>query len=339
MRSKLKKWLNFILIAILLLAGAVILYSTSVYIGDYPEYSTYNAEENGIKAMYLLTGKMGYRTERYHYPAVFLTEQAVMVAFHPDNTLFDEEKEIEGLKAWLLKDNTLILIPDEETLNQLWIFEFISEHKQWHEVVNIGDITTTWYGLEKGTICVMDQSWSFINKNLAESDASVAFIRALERLNASKVVFNEYYRDIRKDAPGVWDLIGSAGRLASVQLLAALILTFIRNWKTFGRARGEEEWSNRPENEMQKALAGLYMRMKAYPLALANYYGYFTRKYSRFLNSPGVLQDKARRVLAFCERYIEDGERNRKRLLVLVNRLDKIEDEIKKGVFRNRSMP
>lgn len=339
MRSKLRKWLNFILIPILLLAGVIILYSTTVYRGDYPEYSTYNAEENGIKAMYLLAGEMGYRTERYHYPAVFLTEQTAMVVFHPNDMLFNEEKEIEGIKAWLLKDNALILIPGEETLKQLWIFEFISEHKQWHEVVNIGDITTTWYGLEKGTICVMDQSWSFINKNLAESDASVAFIRALERLNPSKVIFNEYYRDMRKAAPGVWDLIGSVGRLVTIQLLAALLLTFLRNWRTFGRARGEGEWSNRPENETQKALAGLYMRMKAYPIALANYYGNFTRKYSRFLNSPGVLQDKARRVLASCERYIDNGERNRRRLLVLVNQLDKIEDEIKSGVFRNRSIP
>lgn len=339
MRKKLRKVLNFILISVLLITGAVILYSTTVYRGDYPDYSTYNAEEYGMKAIYLLAGKMGYRIERYHYPSAFLKEQTVMVAFCPLDTLFNEEKEIEGLKEWLLKGNTLILIPEEESLNRLWIFNWISELKQWHEVVNIGDITTTWYGLDKGTICVMDQSWSFTNKHLKESDASVAFIRALERLNTSKVVFNEYYRDVQKAAPGVWELIGPIGRLVSIQLITAFLLFILRNWKTFGRARGERVWSSRPENETQKALAGLYMRMRAYPLALANYYGYFTRKYSRFLNSPGQLQDKAKQVLSSCERYIESGEKNRRKLLILVNRLDKIEGEIKTGVIRNRSIP
>lgn len=328
MKIRVKKLLNFLITAFLLLSAGLLLYMFTGYKGDYPEYSTYSTEKEGIKALYLLTGKMGYRTERYYYPAVFLKDEAAMVAYCPALTVFNEESEKESLKAWILKGNTLILIPDRDTLNLLWIFDTISELKQRHEIINIGNVTVTFYGFEKGEVYIIDESTGFLNSDIKDSDAPVAFIRVLERISPKKVIFNEYYHHMQKAAPGIWQLVGLPGQLVLIQLLVVIILIAVRGWKPFGRIRNERKIGKRPENEVIKALSGLYIRMKAYPLVLSNYYGYYTRKYGDFFNTPGNLQDVGRNLLRNCEYFIESGTRNRKELLLLVQKLEKLEEKI-----------
>jgi len=332
MAKKIKSIVRFILIAFMIFLAALVLYSVTLYRGNYPEYSTYNAGEYGIKAIYLLAGEMGFAPKRFHYPAKFLSDEALIIAYRPDITIFNKDEEQLNIKQWLLKGNTLILIPDRETVGSLWIFDMISEMKDWHEVLNIGKITVTWYGVGGGRICVMDQEDYFLNVNLRDSDAGVAFIGALDRAGVREVYFNEYYHNIQKPAPGVWELIGAAGQLVLIQLVLVLILAVVRGWKPFGRDNRENYWNKRPENELLLALSNLYARMRSYPLVLANYYGYFRHRYGRFLSMPGPLQHRAIRTLAACERYIEGGYRNKKQLINLMRDLDKIEEEIKKGM-------
>lgn len=334
MKKRIKNWINFILITFLLLAAGFVLYSVTVYKQNYPNYSTYSTTGTGIKALYLLSQKMGFRVTRNHYPAKFVEKTPVMVIYRPADTLFNEPDEQKALKEWLLQGNTMILIPDTDTISELWIFDTISEQMQWHEVINTGKITATWYGLENGRICVMDRPDDFLNEELKDSDAAIAFIQALEKAGSRLVVFNEYYRYLQEPAPGFWELLGTAGQLAAVQLLLVVLMVIIRGWKPFGRTRNEQETVKRPENEVQKALSGLYIRMRAYPLVLTNYYGYFTRKYGRFLSTQGLLQEKARRMLAACGRYIEENRKNKSELVFLVNQLDKLEEELR---GRNRS--
>lgn len=252
-----------------------------------------------------------------------------MVIYRPDDGIFNEPEEQEYLSAWLEQGNTMILVPDPLTIQELWIFEMIPQQKKQHEVINIGNITVTWYMLEKGRVCVMDRADEFLNGQLKESDAAVAFIQALEKAGSRSVVFNEYYQFLQKPAPDIWDLLGATGQLAAIQLLLAIVLAIIRGWKPFGRVRNERELAKRPENEVQKALSGLYIRMKAYPLALSNYYGSFTQKYGRILSTPGPLAEKAHRILFRCSRYIEENQKNRKELIALVRQLEKLEDEIR----------
>lgn len=328
MKKKIRKTINFIWITLLLTVAGFILYSVTAYRGDYPEYSSYNTSESGIKALYLLAREMGFQVRRNHYPAKFLKEAPVMVVYRPDEGIFNEPEEQVYLSAWLDQGNTMILVPDPLTIRELWIFEMIPQQKKQHEVINVGNITITWYMLEKGRICVMDRADEFLNGQLKDSDAAVAFIQALEKSGSQRVVFNEYYQFLQKPAPGVWDLLGNMGQLVAIQLLLAVVLMIIRGWKPFGRVRNERELTKRPENEVQKALSGLYMRMKAYPLALSNYYGSFTQKYGRILSTSGPLAEKAKNILFRCSCYIEENQKNRKELIALVRQLEKLEDEI-----------
>jgi hypothetical protein len=334
MAKKIKSIVRSILIALMIFLAAFVLYSVTLYKGNYPDYSTYNTGDYGIKAIYLLAREMGYAPKRFYYPARFISDETLMVAYRPDIELFNEDEEQLGIKQWLLEGNTLILIPEMGTAGSLWIFDMISEMKEWHEVSNIGNITVTWYGVGKGTVCVMDREESFLNMNLRDSDAGAAFIGVLERFGIRDVYFNEYYHYIQKQAPGVWELIGTAGQLVLIQLVLAIILAVARGWKPFGRDNRESYLGKRPENEILLALSNLYARMRSYPLVLSNYYGHFRNKYGRFLTVPGPLQYKAMDTLAACERYIEGGYRNRKQLVSLMRNLDEIEEEIKKGMKR-----
>ncbi|HEY8500040.1 MAG TPA: hypothetical protein VIL89_05430 [Clostridia bacterium] len=332
MAKKIKDIVRFILIAFMIFLAGLVLYSVTLYRKSYPDYSTYSAGEYGIKAVYLLAREMGYSPKRFHYPARFISDETLIVAYRPDIALFNNVEEKLGIKKWLLDGNTLILIPERGTAGSLWIFDMISEMKEWHEVSNIGHITVTWYGVGEGRVCVMDQEDSFLNVNLESSDAGIAFIGALERIGIRDVYFNEFYHNIQKPAPGVWELIGTVGQLVIIQLILVLLLTVLKGWKPFGRDNHENYWSKRPENEVLLALSNLYARMRSYPLVLSNYYGYFRHKYGRFLTIPGPLQNRAVQTLAACERYIEGGYRNRKQLILLMRDLDKIEEEIKKGM-------
>lgn len=330
MKVKIKNWINPILITATLLIAGLVLYSVTVYQKDYPDYSTYNAKGTGTKALYLVAREMGFNVERYHYPAKFIKDISVMIVYRPDYFFFNQAEEKESLRAWLLKGNTMVLIPDYETLNELWIFDMISEHKKDYEVVNTRNITITWYTLDSGTVCVIDRPDSFLNANLSESDGAVEFVNVLERIGEEKVVFNEYYLGFQKAAPGVWELIGRIGQLVVFQLSLAMLLFIIRGWEPFGRDRTEWDWVRRPENEVLKALSGLYIRMKAYPLVLSNYYGYITQKYRRFLSIPSPLQDRLARTLAICSHYIERNGRSKKELFYLVQQINKLESQINK---------
>ncbi|NLM27121.1 MAG: hypothetical protein GX211_02965 [Clostridiaceae bacterium] len=332
MAKRMKSIVRFILTAFVIFSAALVLYSVTLYRGNYPYYSTYNAGEYGIKAIYLLTKEMGYSPKRFHYPAKFISNETLIVAYRPDILIFNKDEEQLNMKQWLLKGNTLILVPERETVEALWIFDMISEMKKWHEVINVGNITVTWYGVGEGRVCVIDQEDYFLNVNLRDSDAGIAFIGALEQTGIRDVYFNEYYHNIQKPAPGVWELIGTTGQLVVIQLVLSLILVAVKGWKPFGRDNRENYWSKRPENEVLIALSNLYARMRSYPLVLANYYGYFRHKYGRFLTVTGPLQYRAVQTLSACERYIEGGSRNRKLLINLMRDLYKIEEEIRKGM-------
>jgi len=328
MTFKFKKLLTYILIILLFMSAGLILYILTSYKGDFPQFSAYSTEENGIKALYSLTQKMGFAAERYHYPAMFLEDGIVMVAFRPDLNVFNSESEKESLKEWILRGNTLILIPDWESLESIWVFDIISEMKQRYEIISIGDVTVTEYELSSGSIYVMDQSAGFLNSEIKNSDASVAFIRVLERIKPARVVFNEYYHLMQKPAPGILNLIGVPGQLIFIQLLLAAVLAVVKGWKPFGRIRCGSKLEKRPENEVITALSGLYIRMRAYPLVLSNYYGYFMKKYERFLSMPGALQDETGNVLYQCRMFIERGDGKRAELLRLIRKLEKLEKKI-----------
>lgn len=328
MKDRLKKSFLFLLAIFVLLAAVLTLYSVTVYRREYPDYTSYNADRTGIKALYLLTEKCGFNVSRFHYPVKFFGENSVMVVYRPAESLFNEEEEQEGLKNWMCSGNTLVLIIESKSAGNLWIFDFISETRQWYEVETTGNITVTWYGLENGMVCILDSANSFLNENISGNDAAVAFIKALLRIDNPKVVFNEYYQFMQKPAPGLWDLIGPTGQLIAIQLAIVIILVCVRGWKTFGRARDSGKMDKRPENETVMALSGLYQRMKAYPLVLSNYYSCFIRKHARFLSLPGPIREKAISVTAECEHCLRTGKLSKKKLKALVFELEKLENEI-----------
>ena len=188
MKLRFKKMLKNMIVILAFLSAGLILYMFTGYRSNYPEHSSYNAEKTGIKALYLLAEKMGFNTERYHYPAMFLEDDYAMVVYQPNLDAFNDDNEKEALKEWILRGNELILIPNKDNLGWMWVFDTISELKEWHDTTNVGDVTITAYGLNKGVIYIMDQSFDFLNSDIGSSDTAVAFIRVLERINPTKVI-------------------------------------------------------------------------------------------------------------------------------------------------------
>jgi hypothetical protein len=337
MNVRLKNCLLFVLAIFMSVFAVTVLYSATVYKTDHADYTTYGTGDLGLKALYLLTGKCGFRVSRYHYPVKFLRDNPVMVAYCPAGSVFNDNEEKNGLRNWLNNGNTLVVILDHRNIDNLWIFDYISENRRWYETENAGNVTITWYGLENGVICVLDSADRFLNKNISDNTgAAVAFINVLARINNPKVVFNEYYRFMQKPAPGLWDLIGHTGQLIVIQLVTVVLLVVIRGWKTFGRVRGDREMTKRAENEIVMALAGLYQKEKAYSLVLSNYYGRFVRRYGGYLRTAGYVRDKALPLLNECEYYLRTGDLSKKKLKEIVLGLQKLELEISNRNQRQR---
>ena len=335
------KYVSYFLVAVILLAAGLYAYRSKIQ-EKHQAYTTMSTEKDGIKALYLLTSQMGYSVERFYRPARFLPEEGVLIAAKPRQDLINEIKEIGYLKKWVESGNTLVIIDDMANMKTYRLEEFA--HQPPRNLDTGGSILV--FGIKRGYIVYLSDPDLYTNEGLKTYEGGIGFIEVLERTNSSRVLFGEYYHGLGKTGATVWDLLGYMGRLAVIQALIALALFFYIRSRRFGKPVTVFETVKRKENENLYAVSNIYFKASAHPLVLDTYVKRFKRELSKFLGLANtddkneiisaasgnryLCEMKLKELLFLCDNYIQEGRKDTKKLLYLVERIE----IIRKGIIR-----
>lgn len=338
---KIKKVLILSSVIFVLLVIALIINSGSTK-NKYADYTTYNTDEKGIKALYLLTGQMGFDTGRFTRPVRFIPDGCTMVVIEPEGLLYIDALEKKYLKEWVSRGNTLILSCsssdiDAELLNVL-------------DAEKIGEVNDySWWNhfrAGKGNLYVNDMPEFYSNEGLRNNKpAALSFINILDNTGSKKVLFNEYYHGIGTEGATIWDIIGPAGKLLVLQfILGFAVLMFVFS-RRFGKPVTVFETVKRKENENIFALSNIYAKSKANVLVLETITVNFKKELTKYLGlmgQPGneelITASKGSKFLSDmdmegllnrCTFFIESGGGNMKELVYLTQQIEKIRRGIK----------
>lgn len=337
--KRLKKILLYTAVVLVLIVAALVVYGFKGDMEQSVEYSSYSAEGDGTKALYLLSRDMGYDVQRFTRPSRFLPDNATLVAIEPNLEMLNSNLEKKYLKSWLEKGNALILISFEGE-------EYLKE---------LGAISQEAFGLYdrgyrlsvgKGSVFYFELSENYTNSGLKKLEPGVQFIDVLEEAKNKTVLFNEYLHGIGNAGTNLWDILGPVGRLVVVQLIiCVLILIYIKS-RRFGKPVIVFETIKRKENENLFALSNIYYKAKANSMALEIYLNNLKLELAKFLGAgkelfsdedlvnaakaSNTLKDlDVAGVFADCESYIKNRKGDSKALLNLYNRLEIIRKGIK----------
>jgi hypothetical protein len=335
----LKKVLLYVSIAVLLLIIGLAVSSDDAD-NKYADYTSYNTDEYGVKALYLLAGKMGYDTEVYKRPARFIPDGSTLVVIKPDWYTYIDELEKKYLKEWTARGNTLVFIDDDnsscsEIIEILGAGEpnYVDSYEDW-ELYNVG----------KGKLYINPLSEDFTNEGLKTLTGGVSFIHILDNAENKKVLFNEYYHGMGTFGATIWDIIGKTGVFTVIQLFIGLgVFAYVIS-RRFGKPVTVFETVKRKENENIYALSNIYAKAKADALVLENILGKFEKELSKFLGfdtNPGkqelitasaaskfLTEMNLKGLLDRCEQHIRSGGGNFNELVFLVQWIEKIRREI-----------
>ncbi len=339
-RGILKKVLLYGLAAAVIFSIALVINSGNTK-NKYGDYTSYNADKQGVKALYLLAGKMGYSTGVFKRPVRFMPDGSTLVVVKPQWYLYIDELEEKFLKEWVRRGNKLVYIDDDNgacsSLVELLDADnegYVDGYEDW-EVYSAG----------KGKIYVNASCEDFTNEGLRSLSGGKSFIYILDISENKRVLFNEYYHGMGKLGVTVWDIIGPAGKIIIMQLLMGLIVLAFVISRRFGKPVTVFETIKRKENENIYALSGIYAKARADGVVLENILKKFEKELSKFLGydgnpgrqelitaSQGVkfLNEMNIKVLfERCQHHINSGGGNFKELVFLVQWIEKIRREIK----------
>lgn len=334
-----KKTSIYLLIALAVFAGSLIVYAFRTDTENEP-FTSYNTGKTGVKALYRLTGEMGYAAERFNKPARFLPEDAVLVTIEPSAVLMNEPLENKYLKKWVESGNTMILVGSLDTL-------------QSYSIVSAGELPPVEPGFEnelvfrlgRGRLIFIDNAEALTNRGLELITPAVEFVRVLDMLGKRQILFNEYYHGIADSKPLFLEIIGKTWEIMLVQLLLAIAALMLSRLRRFGRPAVVFENIKRKENENLFALSNIYSRVKAGPeiveacledfkTELGSYLGLGARaevddiiraaEGDRLLSKHGV-----RSLINSCDAYLRNGGRDAKRMLTLISGMDRVRKEIR----------
>lgn len=180
----------------------------------------------------------------------------------------------------------------------------------------------------------------------AENAAFLANVLSRAAPPGATVLFDEYHHGDVNDAAGVslWGALGRPLQLALIQAMLALIVLGAVVAVRFGTPIPLGRGLTRTSAEYVTSLAGLYQRAQASSTALETLYRQFLRDLAARLSlAPDVnlehLADVAarrggvdkaalRRLLATCERRLDDGKVTEPELLDLARQMERIRKDI-----------
>jgi hypothetical protein len=310
---------------------------------EYPPYTSHSPAEDGVKALFLLAERMGYETYRFYEPVKNLPDNSTMVAIRPQYQWPGTGTELEDLRKWIYRGNTLVLIDDEDNLYSSLILDITTSFPSVNNEYR--DLVAHYYTAGRGKIILLFGADNYINKSLENVAPGIVFIEALDFSGANKVFFNEYCHGYKKMNYGVWDLLGTIEKVVFVQILLSLICLIVTGAVRFGRPQEVFEIAKREENERVFALSNLYSRFKSNNTVLKAQLNILKKELLSFLElghnadtSEIILaasQNKmleslnTAKILKTCESYIKGGRINTRKLLFLAKQIHKIRKEIR----------
>ncbi len=308
------------------------------------DYSSYSTGANGVKALYVLSERMGFSPVRFKKPSMFLPDGATLVAVNPDLRIFKGQTEKKNLRKWLWKGNTLILIGNRKNLydyDPMWFCG--PQNMDGFSMDPEGSILSFKAG--KGEIIFLEDLSLYTNEGLKAYTGGIRFIKVLQQVHNRKVLFNEYYHGISEASIPVWNVIGQAGRLAVLQILFGLAVLMLVKAKRFGGKVPLPENVKRPENENLFALANIYIKSRSYAAVLHTYTEAFKRRLEKFLglgiesddfriteairNNNSLRKRNIEALLRMSEQYINNNEKDLKKLIFIVEKLEEEGREIR----------
>lgn len=333
-----KKIFIYAAVIMIIAAAGLIIYDFKDEIQQSIEYSCYNVEGDGTRALYLLTKEMGYDVEIFTRPSRFLPDNATVVAIGPVSEIMESNLEKKYLKAWLERGNVLVLISYD--------LEKYIEELGATQPRNFGRYDRGYkYSVGKGSIIYFANSEKYTNSGVKDLDQGVQFIEALEDGSYKKVLFNEYFHGIGSSGVKLWDIIGFGGKLVVIQLAMCLLIYLFNVSRRFGKPVVVFETFKRQENENLFALSNIYYKAKANSMALEIYLENVKQELAKFLGlgkddwtdtdiiraakEINLLKDlDVEAVFSECESFIRSGKNNSKELLNLYKKLE----SIRKGI-------
>ena len=313
----------------------------NAYKEKYPGFSPKDGGANGVKALYLLAGRMGYATGSFSLPSRFLPDHATLVAVKPDRTVFNSKAERSSLKKWLESGNAMVLVDDSSTLDLLRLEEFSGKPPERDTGAGKGLV----YEIGSGALIFLDDARTFTNSGIRDGKAAVRFIDALDRIGNKTVLFDEHYHGAGMDGPDLWMLLGVTGRLFVIQALLGVLVFLLVKSSRLGRPSPVFETVKRVENENLFAVTNIYIKARAYALVLETHLSALEMELSKYLGICGKpSEDEISRAaeenrilrkfnfkntLKECRSYIANDGKDTGRLLRLVRAIDVIRKEIR----------
>lgn len=268
------------------LAAAAVLTAMALFIEsgksglEEKDYTAYGTGPNGAKALYMLTGRMGYDTGVFRKPSRFFPDGATLVCVQPDFRILGTVEEKKGLLEWVGKGNTLILSVmsswNEDDESYVMPEEFITSDFGSRGTVSVMRV-------KKGLVVAMRGSENLVNQGLKNYDAAITFVEILGKYGGRQVLFDEYVHGLQQQPVTVWDILGPAGSLAAIQMLLALLALLYAVSRRFGSPHAMPGTGKAEEGAAVKALAGIYSMSGAAGAILQKHAGQFEGELSSWL--------------------------------------------------------
>ncbi len=306
--------------------------------GIYPDYSTYSANPEGFKALYILTGQMGYDTSRYVRPSRFLPQNALMVVVNPFHSIINSELEQKYLDRWVKKGNVLLIIDKPSNIDDYNILKPLRKNE--NSLENYSS-----FKKGNGRVIYCSDLKGLTNSKLDNMQSGIDFINALDRQGVNDILFNEYYHGFGARGVTISDLLGEAGFLVIIQVITGIILLLMISARRFGKPVPVMQVIKRMENENLFALSNLYIKSKSNSIVLQTNLQRMKKDISRFLGSNTVLDDdeivimsneykflsdmNIKELLKACNYHLDSGKIGLKRLHFLIARIE----EVRKGII------
>ena len=339
-----KKIIIYLAVILVLLFAGLVSFDVKNEIEQKTGFSSYNKNEDGSLALYLLSKEMGFDVRRFDRPARLLPESATVVVFAPDKSVFEDSLEFKYMFDWLRRGNSMVFIShsiDED--EDIYSFdEFKYESKEPFGNYGVNYI----YNVGDGKIIYLNEYEFYTNSGIKKLDPGVMFIDALNVSSFNMVLFNEYYHGLGSSSISLLDVVNPVGRLIIIQLfICVLIYLFIKS-RRFGKPAVVFKIIKRKENENLFALSNLYTKAKANNLAIEIYLKKVKEELAKFLGfsakswddkqlitaaeANSVLKGKGLRdLLGECDNYISEENKDLKQLVNLYKRLEQFRKEIK----------
>lgn len=355
-----KRYLGWLLVLFMMLVLALLQGPEE---GTTRVVSTYSTEKNGVKALYLLLGKLGVRTERLlHYFDTLPSTDALLVTISPEHPLSSEEAR--NLRDWVKSGGRVLWIDSEpsEFLSLLHVNVipdanpgkgkrfttpdlFVPGGARIDPAVPIGararledahGVIFLDQTVGAGRVYVLTAPAMFDNEHIRIGDNAYFLAHVLEEERVGSVIFDEYHHGMARYRAFTWFL---TGRVKAVLFQGSLACLLFFYWlgRRFGPVRPLPVAPRRSGTEFVGALANLYVRARARPLALRLLFQAFRWQMEKFQAAAAAFQARTGRsqeeFQALLTQYEEKIGRplSERELLQLAQNLEKLRRELVLG--------